>query len=82
MREHVLGLREMCVVRVGAGAEAGHALVHDRGRVRHRADDGNAVGDLRFDRARRDRGGDREHGLLGGEQTADLAEQRRRSPAA
>jgi hypothetical protein len=49
--------------------------VDDRRRIGHRPDDRHAGAEVALDRGRRDRGGDREHGLLGLDQRADLAEQ-------
>ena len=77
VQQHLLGEREVLVARVRAGADAGHALVHGRRRVRHRAHDRHAVGDPRLDVRGRDRGRDREDGLLAASSSgADLAEQR------
>ena len=42
------------VARVRAGADPGDALVHDRGRVRHRPDDGHRRGQQLLEQARRD----------------------------
>ena len=80
--EHLLGERQVRVVGVGARADAGHALVHRRRRVRHRAHDRDALCEVRLDRRRRDRRRDRQHGLLG--RRADRRSRRaaRRSPAA
>ena len=75
MRERLLGERDVGVVGVGAGAEPGDSLVDDRRRVRHRADDRDAGGQVALDRGRRDRRGDREDRLVAGDQVADLAEQ-------
>ena len=74
--EHVLGEREMRVVGVRAGADAGHPLLHRGRRVRHRADDGDVAAEVRLDLARRDSGGDGEERLLGGEEAADVLEER------
>ena len=65
----------MLVVGVRAGADAGDALVHERGRIRHRAHDRHAGREARLDLRGRDRGGDREDRLFGREQPADLPEQ-------
>ena len=73
--QHLVGHREVVVACVRACAEPGDALVDRRGRVRHRAQDGHAVGEVPLDLRGRDRGRDREHGLLRREQPADLAEQ-------
>ena len=59
-----------------ACAEPGDALVDGCGRVRHRTQDGDAVGEMPLDLRGRDRRRDRQHGLLRREQPADLAEQR------
>ena len=75
MGEHLLGQLEVPVVRVCAGADSGDSLVHDGGRVRHRADDRDAGRDPALDQRRRDGRGDREDGLLGLEDLPDLAEQ-------
>ena len=60
---------------MGACADAGHALVHCRRRVRHRAHDGDAVGDPLLDVRRRDGGSDRDNGLPCSQMGADLGEQ-------
>src|SRR5919204_1182034 len=65
----------MLVGCVRACADAGHPFVHERRRVRHRAHDRNSRRDPRFDQRRRDRGGDREDGLVRRQQAADLSEQ-------
>ena len=74
--QHVFRQREVLVAGMRAGADARHALVHDRRRVRHRPHDGHAVGDARLDVRGRDRRRDREDGLLGCEQRPISLEQR------
>ena len=64
------------VVGVRAGAEPRDALVDDGRRVRHRAADRNAGGEVPLDRRGRDRGGDGEDRLVVDDQVADLAEKR------
>ena len=76
MEQRLLGERELRVTGLRPGTDARHALVHGRGRVRHRTHNGHAVGDALLDVLRPDRGGDRQHGLVGREQRADLGEQR------
>jgi len=75
MGEQLLGGRELLVARVRARADAGHALVHRRRRVRHRAHHRDAVGDALLDVRRRDGGRDRDEGLFRREVLPDLAEQ-------
>ena len=66
----------MLVAGVGARADSGHPLVHERRCVRHRPDDGHAGRQPRFDLGRRDRCRDGEDRLLRRYEPADLAEQR------
>ena len=77
MGERLLGERHVRVVGMRARAEPGDAFVDDRGRVRHRTADRDAVGArCRSIDHGRDRRGDGEDRLLGRDQVADLAEQR------
>ena len=56
--ERFLGQAQMLVARVRACTDARDAFVDGCRPVRHRAHDGNAVGDLALDRGGRDRGRD------------------------
>ena len=73
--EQFLRDREVLLARVRACADPGHAFVDGRGRVRHRAHDGDTVGDPLLDMRGRDRGGDGNDGLLRREARADLREE-------
>ena len=76
VREALLGEREVLLAGVGAGADAGDPLVDDRRRVRHRADDRDAGGDVRLDRAVRIAAATERMVCSGVSSRADLAEQR------
>ena len=75
MREDLLGDIEVLVICVRAGADPCDSFVHERGRIRHRADDGHSRGESCLDLRSGNRGGDRQDRLLGAEQAADLAEE-------
>ena len=75
MGEQLVGERELLVAGVRARADAGHALVHSGGRVRHRSHDRDPLGDPLFDVRRGDGGGDRDERLLRREVEAYLPEQ-------
>jgi len=67
--------RQVLVAGMRARAEPGDALVHGRGRVRHRAQHWHAVAQVLLDLRGRHSGRHREHRLLRGEEPADLAEE-------
>ena len=73
----LLGEREVLLAGVRAGADARRfPRARSTGRSASRGRPARAAGDARLDPRGRDRGGDREDGLLGREQRPDLAEQR------
>ncbi len=75
MRQGFLGQRDVRIIGVRTGAEPGDPLVHDRRRIRHRADDGHARGESRLDGRGGDCSCDRQHGLFVGDHVPDVLEQ-------